>query len=239
MAFIDLVEFHSFMAHPLDATSVVVDLGANRGRFTEKMRRRYGCDPIAVEANPELMEDLGKKASRAYNLAITDHVGEIALSTSANKLAATIVDDTDRRDAVFEGTATVPCMDLESFAAHAGLDRIDLLKVDIEGAEIGMFRSCSGDFLRSIPQITVEFHDFCDLTPATEVEACLARFRSLGFSAVCFSRVGHQDVLLINRAKLPLSPLRLAWTAYGYRNIKGAARMLRKLFMGKRWAKNY
>ncbi len=43
---------------------------------------------------------------------------------------------------------------------RAGVDRIDLLKIDIEGAEIGMFDDCTDEELSSIGQITVEFHAF-------------------------------------------------------------------------------
>jgi FkbM family methyltransferase len=240
MSFVELIEFHSFVPSALGVNPVVLDLGANRGRFSGKMRERFGARCIAVEANPRLMDDLRATVPDAFNIAIFDHVGEIKLELSQNELAATIKSEAGTtQDPEVEGHVTVPCMDLESFAAHAKVDQIDLLKIDIEGAEIDMFRVCSDDFLRKIPQISVEFHDFCGLTPAREVHECLDHLDSLGFASIRFSRIGHQDVLLINRNLFPISEFRLIWTRYGYRNLKGLNRMIRKQMLGKSWSKDY
>ena len=40
-----------------------------------------------------------------------------------------------------------------------GIPRIDLLKMDCEGAEGDILRSTPADYLRKIPKIVLEFHD--------------------------------------------------------------------------------
>lgn len=232
---IDLVEFHSFLPSALPKDGVVVDLGANRGRFSGKMASRYGARCYAVEAHPGIFESLKANSdAECFHFAITDRVGTVPIKLSDNLLAATIVSE-----ATGGRVAEVPCIDLEGFVAQAGISRIDLLKVDIEGAELPMLAACSDDFLRSIPQITVEFHDFCGMTPEREVRAAISRLEALGFFAVRFSRIGHQDTLLINTAHIPLSWPQRLYIKHLYRNLKGAARILRKRIYGKKWARGY
>jgi hypothetical protein len=58
---------------------------------------------------------------------------------------------------------------LKDLLDHLQLPRIDLLKADIEGAEISMLTACPDEVLGRIAQIGIEFHDFCGITPAAEV----------------------------------------------------------------------
>lgn len=237
MPLIDLVEFHSFFPRFITADSVVLDLGANVGNFSRKMKSRYGGSYIGAEASPTIFEVLQQNGSlKSYNIAMHDHVGAIELNLSSDILSSS----------VFQATlhpvldqVQVQCMDLESFARHAGASRIDLLKIDIEGAEIPMLAACSDDFLRQIPQITIEFHDFCGITPPHEVTRCIERMKTLGFDFIRFSRVGHQDTLLVNRALVSVSKAEFLYTKHIYRNLKGAIRVLRKTIMGNKWAEDY
>lgn len=234
---IDLVEFHSFLKSGLPRQAVVLDLGANKGRFSRKMKDRYSAQFILVEANPELYEKyLRNGPGAAFNIAIAGAPGSVDLRILENNLASTIM------NAEGEGEGrivSVRALDLETFCREANLDRIDLLKVDIEGAEIGMLNACSEEFLKAIPQITIEFHDFCGMTPAPIVSDCLDRLKALGSEAIRFSRVGHQDTLLIQRDLVPVSNMELFWLRHGYRNIKGAVRIARKAVLGKGWARGY
>lgn len=233
MATIDIVEFHTFVASGLPIAPIVIDLGANKGAFSRKMHERYDARCIAVEADPNLYARLIKGGFEAHHFAIADRSGTISFNTSKIDRAGSIV-ASDGKDAV-----EVPCVDLMSFVDNLKLPRIDLIKVDIEGAELDVFRACTDDFLRSIPQMTVEFHDFCGISTAQQIEECLDRFLGLGFDHIRMSRVGHQDTLLVNRALVPLTSLEFGWAKYGTRNIKGAERVARKLLLGKNWAKDY
>ncbi len=63
---------------------------------------------------------------------------------------------------------------LAEFRRLALADQVDLLKVDIEGAEIELFSACDNDELRDVMQITVRVSRF--RLPR------FARFRSSKFS---------------------------------------------------------
>ena len=109
-------------------------------------------------------------------------------------------------------------------------DTIDLLKLDIEGAEIEFSRQTPDHVLRRIGQMTIEFHDFCGITPSSEVRRVLLRLQSLGFSHVRMSGHGHQDTWLINRDRLEILSAEILFTRYIIRNWNGAKRVVARQF---------
>jgi FkbM family methyltransferase len=118
------------------------------------------------------------------NLAISDRNGQTAFYLSANPERSSVF------SAIGESTRTVievAACTLEQLLRQQGITTIDLLKVDIEGAEVMMFASMSTDVLRRVSQITIEFHDFCDYMTAEQVEAIRDRLRAEGFEEFCFN----------------------------------------------------
>ena len=88
---------------------------------------------------------------------------------------------------------------MSSLLQKHDIPRIDALKMDIEGAEIAVFRGMSDELLRSIKQITVEFHDFIpEMNMEQDVLDVISRLESLGFACIVFSRHTHFDVLFLN-----------------------------------------
>jgi hypothetical protein len=66
------------------------------------------------------------------------------------------------------------------------ITRADLVKVDIEGAEVGLFMNAPDELLRGISQISMEFHDFCGLSTSEEIQQVSNRLRALGFEGFRF-----------------------------------------------------
>ena len=57
-----------------------------------------------------------------------------------------------------EGKQTVNCVTIQDFCREQGIHKIDLLKMNCEGAEYEIFEGCSpGDFQR-MPRIRLEYH---------------------------------------------------------------------------------
>jgi hypothetical protein len=106
--------------------------------------------------------------------------------------------------------------------------------MDIEGAEIELLNTCPPSILQQIRQISVEFHDHCDLTPASEVRSTLARLHRLGFFSVRMSRNGHHDTWLINRNLCDISTAELKFIEYIAPTWMGVRRVARRQF--KRFA---
>ena len=94
----------------------------------------------------------------------------------------------------------VEVVDLHTFMLRAGLSRVDVMKVDVEGAELDVFESALESDLRLIGQISVEFHDFIYPKLRPRVEAVKLRLCAMGFWMINFS-LDNTDVLFINRER--------------------------------------
>jgi FkbM family methyltransferase len=201
------VKTHSFYARPIRSGSIIVDLGANVGAFTEEMNRRFACVCYAVEPMPDLYSQIRTNDSiQKFNLAITDKAEPVRLFTSTNRECNSVDEGLARLYGV-EGVIECHGVTLEEFMKENQISEIDLLKVDIEGAEKWLFQSASDDVLRSAKQITVEFHDFFPGSISrTEVQQICRRLTRLGFYCIPFSFMYPEaetaDFLFINMSRL-------------------------------------
>jgi FkbM family methyltransferase len=199
------VSGHTFFSDNLRASSCVLDLGANRGAFAQEVNSRFASQCVCVEPNPELWRALaGRTGILALNVAVAAAAGSVRLNLSANPEASSFLASSSAGDRI-TGTVDVEAITLEDCVRQTGWSRCDLVKVDIEGAEIAALSAASDEFLRSIPQFTIEFHDFCGLSSTEEVKRTIARFRRLGFSVMKMWWRAHGDVVFVQRAKVGIS----------------------------------
>ena len=100
--------------------------------------------------------------------------------------------------------------------------------MDIEGEEVPVLRTAPAAALQRVTQLTVEFHDLLDPKKTPQAKATLDRLRSLGFQVFRFPWFTHGDVLLVNRAHVPLSALDRAGILFRYKFLRGARRFVRR-----------
>ena len=196
---IDLVEEHYILTSALSATSTVVDLGANLGRFSGELAGRFGCACVALEPAPENVA----KISRHPRV----HVVAGAMGAKAGKGKLQMADDCTANRLTFAdvgedtGSISVDVFDYHSLLRAAGVRQVDLLKVDVEGAEWEFFDSLSDTDLRGIGQITIEFHDFIeDLGELRRTWQVYQRLLGLGFRCVEDPVHGSYNVLFVHPA---------------------------------------
>lgn len=186
---------HTLFEPDIDAGWIVVDAGAHRGDFARTLAERYGCRCYAIEASPSLFSELAATGRvKKFHYAVWWSEGEIEFNIRENPETSGVIGD--GRGVV--ARQRVPSIDLETFAHRYGLPRIDLLKLDIEGAEVCALGAVSDEFLRGIAQITVEFHDFNGLVRASDIDAIRERLGKLGFICIRFSLRSHLNVLFLN-----------------------------------------
>ena len=188
---------HSICPDLLTADSVVLDLGANYGAFANATASRFRCGVYAVEASPRVFAKMpAGDFVKKFNFAICGRSGAATLNISSNHEVTSLkrLDNWEYID-----TVKVEGLSLDEFLKTASIPQIDLLKVDIEGAEIEVFNSCSDAFLRSIDQITVEFHEWVGGSSKTEVKDVVSRLQALGFFVFKLSRANFSDVLFVHR----------------------------------------
>jgi len=196
MKIISLVH-HSISPDLLTADSVVLDLGANYGAFANAMASRFQCEVYAVEASPRVFAQMPTgDFVKKFNFAICGSSGTVALNISSNHEVTSLK---RLHNWEYIDTIRVEGLSLDEFLKTESVPQIDLLKIDIEGAEIEVFNSCSDAFLRSIDQITVEFHEWLGGSSKTEVTDIVSRLQTLGFFVFKLSRANFSDVLFVHR----------------------------------------
>jgi FkbM family methyltransferase len=144
----------------------IVDLGANGGLASLFFAERYpAACLLAVEPDAgnfallaANLAPLGKRAT-AMRAAVWPSDGHINLhheddgGTPLGDWGIQVSDHASTRSAL------VPCDNVATLLDRAGFDRVDILKVDIEGAELEVFSERSAEWLPRIGLVAIETHD--------------------------------------------------------------------------------
>lgn len=193
------VRGHALLARLLRPGLTVLDMGANRGDFSRQLSEAYPGSYHAVEANPVLARKLGAPYATVRNCAVTDESGPITLRLALNDEASSILPlpAESEYQAIEVGRIDVDGVALRELLGHR---QVDVLKLDIEGAEINALASLCEEDLRHVCQITVEFHSdpifkFGIADAAAEV---IRKLHGHGFVSLDFE-AQHRNVLFINR----------------------------------------
>lgn len=211
---------------------MVCDLGCNQGVFADGVLKGYGCRVWAAEPAPHLYEGLARLAPaiQCSPVAIGGIRGRINFNfdeshrLSGSLLSKEIIQAVhDRSDRIHH--VSVDVITLADFIEFTGASRVDLLKMDIEGAELDVLLNSPVDVLRRCAQITVEFHDYWYPELRGRTEQAKTRLVQAGFEMIRFTP-NNKDVLFINRTLINLSPARRLLVKHVERNINGAGRAL-------------
>ena len=143
----------------LDEDSVVFDVGAYHGEWSERIAERYGSTIYAFEpdptSHPELVARLAGRSNVVpldYGLGAADGTASMSLAGLGSTIFAS--------DAPL-GTTTVRIRDVVPVLDELGLGAIDLLKVNIEGGEYDLLdRLGATGWLPRIRQVMVQFHEW-------------------------------------------------------------------------------
>jgi FkbM family methyltransferase len=129
---IEVVETHTILPDIVLPGSIVVDSGANVGRFSLEMIRRFGCLWYAIEAAPDTFSKIPTTANlHRYNFALCA-TNELVMMSIDEDISHSTIKATSK-----ENMVAVQGRQLGEFLAHEVDGRnVDLVKMDIEGAEI-------------------------------------------------------------------------------------------------------
>ncbi|MEM7274713.1 MAG: FkbM family methyltransferase [Actinomycetota bacterium] len=198
------VEATDLMRRLLTPSSTFLDVGANVGYFglvagTIVSGDRGGSIHM-IEANPELVPLIFKSinvtgllgTATVANLAITDQVGEVELQVVKDLLgSSSLFDLRSEFEADAEGrteigfevdkVVTVPATTLDRYAESAGLERVDLVKLDVESYEEQAYRGMAGIIERNRAHLAVMLEFTWERTPDAEafVASILDDFRQV------------------------------------------------------------
>ena len=152
----------------LDPPYCVFDVGANKGQFLRLLMDNITIDDISVHCfEPGLqtfktlvLSSRGDKRVKMNNIGLSGKTGEAILhyDSPGSGLASLSNRRLDHFGIGFEGTETVVIDTIDNYSMKNAIDRIHLLKIDIEGHELDALSGAKRMFdNRSVDIVMFEF----------------------------------------------------------------------------------
>lgn len=178
------------MSKVLRPGMTLVDVGAHVGYYSLLAAQAVGPTGLVVSFEPSpdnfalLTENIGlnglSKTIRAENVALGARRGEASLylstyNTGDHRLYSTLPDDDEMFNAGAHRRHTrVPVMPLDEYLSRQGIPRVDAVKIDVQGAEMGVLSGMKQTLLRDPqPILFTEFWPHGLLRFGTEPRAVL------------------------------------------------------------------
>lgn len=163
---------------------VVLDVGANVGVFSRRAEERGASRVIALEpvtpTHDVCVLNRGPK-TEIYKLGLSDVTSfpEFVLHTNFTHIGGgSSMTPGETREIIHRERAL--CLNVNEFFDSGLFDRVDFLKVDIEGGEYGVFREIRDEHLLKMRCVALELHSIFDDVQEYQ-DALVARLQSLGF----------------------------------------------------------
>lgn len=153
--FKDNGDFTHRLNYDLNENSIIFDLGGHVGWFTEQMNEKYGSKIFCFEPIISFYEEINRKFGgldniKIFPLAISDVTGKETIYFDEN--ASSLFVPTTK-------PIEINCVTLNSIFDEYNIKDIDLIKINIEGAEYSLLESMIRDGLISkCKNIQVQFH---------------------------------------------------------------------------------
>lgn len=177
--------------------SICVDVGANIGYFTMLMAQCsanvHAFEPITLNASLlRASAELNSFTNICINqCAVGDVEGEVSFSQSADSAYSSMI-DTDRKP--LHRVISVPSITLDAYLDRELIPRVDLLKVDVEGAEELVISGASrllSDDKRKPNLILMELYDDNLKAFGSSVDFILGKLKSFGYAAFAINGQGQ------------------------------------------------
>ncbi len=149
----------------LKGVEFVVDCGANVGYSSAYFLSRFpNCHVVAIEPDPNNNFAMLQRNMAPYGNRVTTIQAGVW-----SRQARLVIADSPYRDGQAWSKQVRECMpdeesqivgiDIATVLADAGPDRISILKIDVEGAEVVIFSNNYESWLNRVDAIAIELHD--------------------------------------------------------------------------------
>jgi FkbM family methyltransferase len=149
----------------INSSSIIVDVGCGfEADFSKTLINKYNLNSFGIDPTKKhqtMLRDYEKQSNGKFkylNYAISPIQGKITFRESIENESGSILTDHINvlQDTINE--YEVDSITLKQIPEKTGIDKIDILKLDIEGVEYELFYQISDDDLSAFSQIFVEFH---------------------------------------------------------------------------------
>lgn len=141
----------------LNAHSVVFDLGGYQGQWASDIYGRYRCPIYVFEPHPDYVKKIVTRFQH------NDDIKVFAFGLGNREQSLLLSTDDDSSSVFKSGDNGVPIVlkTASTFFEHHQIDRIDLMKINIEGGEYELLDHLieTGD-VKKIRNLQIQFHHF-------------------------------------------------------------------------------
>jgi len=214
---------HTFVKDLLGKHAVIFDCGANHGDFSKWVDENCNAIVHGFEPDPRLFPKLPSFPNVHFHpVAVSGAGNPLRLRLGENRCSSVCFDETRNQE-----TTVVESVKLNQFCRDNSISRVDLIKMDVEGSEIGILSNLPAEFLAKVGQITVEFHDFIQKNEVPRIGSIISKMKGYGFLSVKFSHFDHADVLFVNMRLHDIFWWRIA-LLYIHKYMRGLSRIARR-----------
>lgn len=196
-AFCGAGDYGGWMLCPdgLSSQSIVYSFGVGEdASFDLDVIRRYGVQVYAFDPTPRSIQWVKEQdwpvefRFYPYGIAATDGAATFHPPENPEYVSHTIVDQPTTAGRAIE----VEMRRLRTIADTLSHERIDILKMDIEGAEYEVIEDITGTASVEIGQILVEFHHFFANIAVEQTRAAVDRLNAFGYQIFHVSSSGKE-----------------------------------------------
>jgi len=144
--------------YDLNEKSIVFDVGSYKGEFAEKIYQKYGSKLYCFEPIKTFCRIIESRNRdfQVYNFGLGGSTRSQEIYMMDN---ATSIFNYEKT----EEYRTIKIRDIDEVITDLGIDQIDLMKINIEGAEYELLnRIIEKDIVSKISNIQIQFHLFVD-----------------------------------------------------------------------------
>jgi FkbM family methyltransferase len=187
----------AFLDRVLKPGMVFVDVGANDGYYTLFAAQRVGPSGRVLAIEPSTRERANLERNIARNGLGNVKVVPLALGATCGTAGLRLAQSAHSGHNTLGGFANdgvqaesveqvKVCM-LDSLAGELALDRIDVMKIDVEGAEASVIAGAREVLARTQPVIVLEISDKALRSQGSDAEQLIATLRELDYEIGVFS----------------------------------------------------
>jgi FkbM family methyltransferase len=186
----------------LGPESVIVDVGLGEDiSFSSALIRRFGCRVHGFDPTPRAIAHVRSKPPQGFvlyesGLAVQSGEADFYLPTNEMHVSGSV----HQADHIGKSSITVNMVTIDDIFSLIGCRSINLLKIDIEGAEYEVIRSES--FARRAPAIailSVEFHHRWRLYGKHATDDAISHLSLLGFQCCWKKKTTNEEFTFINK----------------------------------------
>jgi FkbM family methyltransferase len=186
-------------ATDLSSSSVVVCFGLGEDvTFETALIENFGCTVFGFDPTPRSVRYVTAQVNdprfKFFPYALADRNGTITFALPPESVSDQVSASAVARYASSSvATIDVPCLTLEDARSRFAIPRIDVLKMDIEGAEFAVIeQAIANHWLEDATQVLVEFHHFLPGLTAAQTRRAISLLLAAGFSIAWIGRTNHE-----------------------------------------------